>query len=174
MLLYVIPTTFTRRSSRVHSKESNMLQFTRINSEKDFPATISRSRFIDFLHTHLGQYRDTSEAIALAIDYAFTTTVGKGGFLLLAHNNNELIGAVVMNRTGMEGYIPENILVYIAVDEKYRGQGFGRTIVERIMSECEGAIALHVEYDNPARRLYERLGFSSKYAEMRYSPPTNS
>jgi len=24
-----------------------------------------------------------------------------------------------------------------------------------------------VEYDNPAKRLYERLGFRSRYAEMR-------
>jgi hypothetical protein len=25
-----------------------------------------------------------------------------------------------------------------------------------------------VEYDNPAKRLYERMGFSTKYAEMRW------
>ena len=43
-------------------------------------------------------------------------------------------------------------------------------MVERIQQECGGGIALHVEYDNPARRLYERLGFTSKYAEMRYDP----
>ncbi|MDK2978441.1 MAG: hypothetical protein PWP52_1155, partial [Bacteroidales bacterium] len=28
-------------------------------------------------------------------------------------------------------------------------------------------VKLHVEYDNPAKRLYERLGMTTKYAEMR-------
>jgi ribosomal protein S18 acetylase RimI-like enzyme len=32
-----------------------------------------------------------------------------------------------------------------------------------------GDIALHVEYDNPAKNLYERAGFTSKYIEMRYN-----
>ena len=36
-------------------------------------------------------------------------------------------------------------------------------------ASVEGDTKLHVEYDNPAKRLYERLGFENKYAEMRWS-----
>ena len=147
-----------------------MLEFIRIENDNDFPSFLSRSEFVDFLHIHLGEYRDSSEAINKAIDYAFSTAEGNGGFLMLASLKGKSVGAVVVNRTGMEGYIPENILVYIAVDQKHRGKGLGRAIMEQIQNECDGAIALHVEYDNPARRLYERLGFTSKYAEMRYTP----
>lgn len=32
---------------------------------------------------------------------------------------------------------------------------------------ANGGIALHVEPDNPARYLYEKLGFTHKYLEMR-------
>ena len=32
---------------------------------------------------------------------------------------------------------------------------------------ANGDIALHVEPDNPAKILYEKLGFTNKYLEMR-------
>ena len=68
----------------------------------------------------------------------------------------------------MKGYVPENILLFVAVSPEERGKGMGRRIVEYALGKVEGGVKLHVEYDNPARRLYERIGFTSKYAEMRY------
>jgi ribosomal protein S18 acetylase RimI-like enzyme len=68
----------------------------------------------------------------------------------------------------MDGYIPENILVYIAVDGKIRGRGVGKKLMQASFEATEGDIALHVEPDNPARRLYEKLGFTNKYLEMRW------
>lgn len=78
------------------------------------------------------------------------------------------MGEVVVNDSGMSGYIPEHILVYIAVDRKYRGRGIGKKLIEKTIEECDGDISLHVEYDNPALDIYEYLGFKSKYAELRY------
>jgi ribosomal-protein-alanine N-acetyltransferase len=63
--------------------------------------------------------------------------------------------------------IPENILVYIAVDDQHRGKGIGGKIMGMAIKMANGAIALHVEADNPAKKLYERLGFTNKYLEMR-------
>ena len=94
----------------------------------------------------------------------------KGGWVLLAKEENELKGAVVINKTGMDEYIPANILVYIAVHESERGKGLGKKLMELAMEKTTGGIALHVEPDNPAKRLYERLGFTHKYLEMRYQP----
>jgi ribosomal protein S18 acetylase RimI-like enzyme len=36
------------------------------------------------------------------------------------------------------------------------------------LRRADGNVALHVEPDNPAKFLYEKLGFTSKYLEMRY------
>jgi ribosomal protein S18 acetylase RimI-like enzyme len=144
-----------------------MLSIKQINSEKEL-IDISREQIIDFLHEHLDRFRDTKEAIGKCLDYAFSKKEGKGGFVLTGYYNGELVGAVVMNRTGMEGYIPENILVYIAVDASMRGKGIGAKLVQEAISRSKGDVKLHVEYDNPAKRLYERLGFTTKYAEMRY------
>lgn len=144
-----------------------MLEISLIKKESDFKR-INRGEFIDFLFNHLDQFGDPKEDINRCLDYAFSDEKSEGGFALAAFYEDKLVGALIMNKTGMSGYIPENILVYIAVDASYRGKGFGRQIVEESFKHADGKVKLHVEYDNPAKRLYERIGFKSKYAEMRY------
>ncbi len=45
--------------------------------------------------------------------------------------------------------------------------------IEKAIETADGNIALHVEPDNPARYLYEKLGFTNKYLEMRYVKQRN-
>jgi len=144
-----------------------MLEIRTIQKETEFIYT-DRKTFVHFLHEHLGKYGDPVRDIQKCLDYAFSTDESAGGFALAAYLDKKLVGGLIMNRTGMSGYIPENVLVYVAVDGTHRGNGIGKKIIEKAFDVAEGAIKLHVEYDNPAKRLYERLGFSNKYAEMRY------
>lgn len=127
----------------------------------------SRENIADFLFKHLDKFGDKIEDIRRAVDYALDDKPGQGGFLIVATRGKVIVGAVVMNNTGMKGYILENILVYIAVHNDFRGKGIGKIIMEYAISTAKGSIALHVEPDNPARHLYEKLGFTSKYLEMR-------
>jgi [ribosomal protein S18]-alanine N-acetyltransferase len=144
-----------------------MLQIKEIRNTNDFSPELTQDKFINFLHKHLDRFTDPKEQIEKSIDYAFSNAEGKGGFLLAGFWDGELVGCLVMNNTGMQGYIPENILVYVAVDAKYRGKGIGSDIIMRSFEIAKGDIKLHVEYDNPAKKLYERLGMTTKYAEMR-------
>lgn len=128
---------------------------------------LQKNEVADFLFTHLGKYGDPKEDIMKCLDYALDPGLHAGGFVVLARENDQIVGALVMNKTGMQGYIPENILVYIAVDASQRGKGIGGKIMDLAIKMANGAIALHVEPDNPARKLYERLGFTNKYLEMR-------
>jgi [ribosomal protein S18]-alanine N-acetyltransferase len=143
-----------------------MLNFIIYNSSNPI-SDIEREAITEFLHTHLEQFCDPKEAIGKAIAYAMNEIPGPGGFILQGMLGEETAGVAVINRTGMEGYIPDNILVYIAVDRKFRGKGYGRAIVQRVIDLAEGSIKLHVEHDNPARFLYQKLGFTNKYMEMR-------
>ena len=144
-----------------------MLQIKKIEKEADFE-NITRDEYVDFLFTHLDRFGDPKKDIQKCLDYAFSDEKSEGGFALAAFYENNLVGALIMNKTGMADYIPDWILVYVAVDATYRGKGFGQKIIEEAFTHCDGNVKLHVEYDNPAKRLYERIGFTSKYAEMRY------
>ncbi|MGD1843447.1 MAG: GNAT family N-acetyltransferase [Thermonemataceae bacterium] len=62
----------------------------------------------------------------------------------------------------------------MAVDKTYRGQGIGKQLMQEAMRQVNGSIALHVEPDNPAKKLYEALGFTNKYLEMRWQNPKNT
>lgn len=134
---------------------------------QNLPQTELKQQLVDFLHNHLEQYGDTKSAISKAIDYSLGLNNSPGGFTILLKDNDILKGVVVVNQTGMGEYIPENILVYIATHRDYRGEGLGKKLMEKVIAEAEGDIALHVEANNPAKKLYEKLGFTNPYLEMR-------
>lgn len=129
--------------------------------------TIQKNELVDFLHEHLQEYRDSKPDIEKAISYAMKEIPSPGGFAIVHKNKKDIAGAVVVNKTGMSGYIPENILVYIAVHSDFRGQGLGKKLMNTAIKMSDGDVALHVESDNPARHLYEKVGFEKKYLEMR-------
>ncbi|MBU0486794.1 MAG: GNAT family N-acetyltransferase [Bacteroidetes bacterium] len=139
-----------------------------INVETSVTLTaLEMNELVNFLYGSLDEFRDEKHDIAKAIEYALGMNGRPGGLIIQAKQEGAIAGAVVLNKTGMQGYIPENILVFIAVKKDFRGKGLGRILMERAFESTSGAIALHVEPNNPARFLYEKLGFTNKYLEMR-------
>lgn len=134
---------------------------------KDLATPEEKEEVADFLVEHLDEFGDNKADILKCLDYSLSTEAGQGGFILTAREKGQIKGAVVINETGMKSYIPENILVYIAVHRDQRGKGLGKQLMQQAIETARGDIALHVEPNNPARRLYEKLGFTNKYLEMR-------
>ena len=131
------------------------------------PSETEKEEIVDFLHTHLEEYGDPKKDIKKAIEYSVKDFTSFGGFTMLLIENSKIIGATVVNKTGMQGYIPENILVYLATHKSFRGQGLGKKLTQKVIDYASGDIALHVEAGNPAKLLYEKLGFTNPYLEMR-------
>lgn len=145
------------------NRKNKGMEFKILNKETGPDITFSNDAIASFLEVYLDHYGDKKEDILKCIAYVYQ----KGGSITLAYEDNTLLGAVVTNETGMHGYIPEHILVYIAVHQTQRGKGTGSSLMKKVLENTKGNIALHVEADNPAKKLYERLGFTNKYLEMR-------
>jgi ribosomal protein S18 acetylase RimI-like enzyme len=83
------------------------------------------------------------------------------------------IGRRIVNRA--DGAL---LLMDIALLPEYRNGGIGTALICDLMAEAERAgqpLRLHVEFFNPALRLYERLGFTrigevGVYFEMEWRP----
>lgn len=131
------------------------------------PTEVEKMELVDFLFENLEQYGDAKKDIQTAMEYAMKERTSFGGFIVTCHDEINLAGVVVVNQTGMSGYIPENILVYIATRKDTRGKGIGKKLMETVISTAKGDIALHVEANNPAKKLYEKYGFKNPYLEMR-------
>jgi ribosomal protein S18 acetylase RimI-like enzyme len=142
------------------------MNYKLINKHSGKDLTYTDERIVDFLHTHLDQYGDAKADIQKCIDYVFDPHRG-GNIILALDDQQDIAGAVILNDTGMSGYIPENILVYIAVHQNQRGKGLGKELMQQAIKITSGNIALHVEPDNPAVHLYQKVGFTNKYLEMR-------
>ena len=91
-----------------------------------------------------------------------------GDTALVAENEGELLGLVwyrffTPDRHG-EGYVDqETPELAVAVVDGQRGRGIGRTLMEaihvRAREQGVARISLSVDAENPAKRLYERLGY---------------
>lgn len=73
-------------------------------------------------------------------------------------------------------------LIDIALLPEHRGRGIGTGLIHTILAEAADRrlpIRLYVEQDNPARRLYKRLGFTEveehgPYLRLAWTPPTGA
>jgi ribosomal protein S18 acetylase RimI-like enzyme len=89
--------------------------------------------------------------------------------------DGEPVGVLTVKDRGHELH-----LTWVAVLPSFQGRGLGTALVQLAQSEAAATgrpLSLHVQPDNPARRLYERLGFAldglilgGKRARMLWSP----
>jgi ribosomal protein S18 acetylase RimI-like enzyme len=101
---------------------------------------------------------------------------GDLGFIAEDARSNKPIGAVWSRLSSRDdqgfAYIDERTPeLGIALLPEYRGQGIGTALLERLLEAAKNlypAISLSVSPNNPAIRLYERLGFVTVDVRNKY------
>lgn len=144
------------------------LVFHTFTAGDSLPSELSIEMLTEFIYKELGVYSDSPAAIRKALEHALSSEPQQGGRLIIATTDAMLCAALLILDTHMELFVPEHLIVYLSVAEKYRNMGIGKQMLDLAKESCKGSFALHVEADNPARKLYTREGFSSPYVEMRW------
>lgn len=130
---------------------------------------LERLEIMGFLYEQLKGTGESKDHIGSALEYAMNSNPLAGGFILRMSEGRRVVAVVVLNKTGMQGIMPENVLVYIAVHPNYRRQGLGMKMMMRTMQLAKGDIAMHVHEENPAYHLCKEMGFEPACLQMRYS-----
>jgi ribosomal protein S18 acetylase RimI-like enzyme len=80
-----------------------------------------------------------------------------GADLSVVRLHGQPIGRVYVYRSASELRLMD-----IALLTAFRGRGLGSAMLTELLDEADGAgqvVSLHVEHQNPVRRMYDRLGF---------------
>jgi [ribosomal protein S18]-alanine N-acetyltransferase len=134
----------------------------------DTVGLIQKEIITNFLYANFEEFLDKKEDILKALDYALGGSyVSHAGFVILAKDNAKIVACMVVNKTGMVGYLPDNILVYMAVAKDYRGKGIGTTLVKKLKTETKGSIGLYLPEKSDIKKFFAKMGFVSKFIEMR-------
>jgi GNAT superfamily N-acetyltransferase len=123
-------------------------------------------RVVQFLNREIDQFADSEGAILKSVQYAIKDRAGLGGYVFEMLDGIETIGVVVVNRTGMEEYMPDNILVYLAIKADRQKKGYGKKLLDYALEHCEGEVMIHISEDNPAYNFFKKVGFKTQYQEM--------
>jgi ribosomal-protein-alanine N-acetyltransferase len=131
------------------------------------PSEIEKYKIVDFLSEHLEGREINKEHIRKAIEYSTKEKLSFGGFIIVKKVHHEIAGVAIVNQTGMEGYMAENVLVYIAVSQKFRKKGIAKNMIDQVLRHAKGDVALHLKGDSSLASICEKFGFKKSIVEMR-------
>jgi ribosomal protein S18 acetylase RimI-like enzyme len=129
---------------------------------------IIKDMFYHAIYIPNGQPRPSKEVVNNQELRKYYKEWGKPGDLgYIAYTNDGAVGAVWIRLLKDEqkgyGYVDDNTPeLSIAVLPEFRNQGLGSKLLNVIINDARsiyGTISLSVTKGNPARQLYERLGF---------------
>ena len=118
----------------------------------------------------LSQYSEATwlgkEAINQAVEYAIKEIPSFGGFIVTAEENHQIIAALIVNKTGMQGYMPQHIAVLNAVLPAYKNSSVLKEIKAKAMVLTRGDIALVVNNQGVKDMELQNMTVEAKYMQL--------
>lgn len=138
-------------------------------------SSFEKQKIVDFIFNYYDEYGHTKKAIRKTIDYALKEnyllhpSVSHGGIVVVCRFEKEIVGTLVLNKTGYEEILPANMLMYIATHHNFRRQGIAKQMIKKARGFSRGNIATHIQPNNRNKDFFKSTGFNNKVLEMRLS-----
>ena len=100
-----------------------------------------KNAVVQFLQKNLENSWVEEAAIIKAVEYATKEIPSFGGFVLTAEKDEEIVAALVVNKTGLSGLIPEYIAVLQATKSIAKVKVTTRKLAEKAITLAQGDIA---------------------------------
>jgi|SRR5690606_26902372 len=130
-------------------------------------STMEANRLTNFLFEHQEGAKASKRAIRKAIQYSAKEIPGLGGYVFVLEEKDEILGLVVVNKTGMGDYIPENFMVFLTVHQNHRNKGVEQKLMDYTLQYCKGDIAIHIRDVEQKKQFLQKNGFEETHTEMR-------
>ena len=130
------------------------------------------NKLTKFIYQYQFQNDFDEQGIPRALQYAAKERPGFGGLIVTAEEAKEIIAVVVLNKTGFEGYLPENLVVSIAVHQDHKDQGVYRKIVDYVVNYCCGDVGVQLKESNPLVHFFKSQGFKNNYIQLNLKQKT--
>lgn len=128
---------------------------------------LEKTRLVDFLQSNLENGHFTPAEIMETLECAVKERPSFGGFVLALLENERLLGAIVVNRTGMEAVDTQHRLSLLGVARSHRHNGVAKKLIAQAMIQTGNGLALQLEPSDGEMAYFEELGFEKKYVVMR-------
>ncbi len=131
----------------------------------DNPSYILKERMTRFILDNTSEHDLTYEAVWRSVEYSLSMSKNQGGFILVGREDGDMTSVLVMNRTRMEDYMPENILIHLAIGPHVEKSETGLKLLQKAIEITHGDLAVRLNKDHPDLSLYEVMGFRERYIE---------
>jgi len=132
-------------------------------------STMEADRLTNFVLGHHQGQKLPKRAIAKAIQYSAKEIPGLGGYVFVLQENDMILGLMVVNKTGMGDYMPENFIVFLTVHKDHQMAGMEQALMDYALGYCQGDLAIHIEGLGNTMKFLQRNGFELTHMEMRLS-----
>lgn len=131
-----------------------------------------KNEIVKFLREHLEFTWVEETAILKAVEYATKEIPSFGGFVLTAEENEEIVAALVVNKTGLSGLMPEYVAVLQAAKSIAKSKVIVRKLVERAVKLAQGDIANLIMDFGPKELMLEDMKVEAKFMPIKTSTET--